>query len=223
MPVIWKISQVRFEEARVQEGLPRLAVIGEAKQRRPRGQTDIHRAIRFNSAQQNAEGGCCPARTPPDGKGETPARPQDTSYLCQRQLRSREVQHPKTNHDCIKALAREGQGLGIAFPERHLWMESAGLDDHLRREVDPDCLSAACRSRRCDVSWASRHVEYLDTLLDTGGIQERLREYRSGGPEGAVVFASCRVPASLLKVAKRARIGDWCCHVWSLCGLTDRR
>ena len=48
-----------------------------------RGQLDIHRAVRFDGAKQDAQGSRRPVRIPQDGKGETAAGPQDTPDFCQ--------------------------------------------------------------------------------------------------------------------------------------------
>src|SRR2546426_6024241 len=96
-------------------------------------------------------------------------------------------------------------------------MESTGLGDHVRRKVEPDTFSAACRRRASNVAGTSRDVEYTGTFLDTGGIQQRLGKCGRDAPKRAVVFVGCRVPTSLLKVAKRLWVeGRWCRHAISL-------
>ena len=92
----------------------------------------------------------------------------------ERPLRPAEVEDAEVADDCVEGTIREGQRLGVAFPEIETWEAAPRLVDHLCREVGADHVSPALSGERGGIAGSRRNVEEADPARCPDRIQQGL-------------------------------------------------
>lgn len=81
-------------------------------------------------------------------------------------------------------------------------MQFASLSHHIRRKIQPYCVSTSFSRGPCDVPRAGRYIQSLCSVFYFGGIKQGFAKVRCEGAKTKVVLISRSIPSRLLKVSE---------------------